>query len=35
MTDANVTVSVESEVILFHIDTEGKEVPLNGRENSN
>ena len=30
--DANVCVSAESEVIQFHIDAEGKEVPLDGRE---
>lgn len=35
MTDANVIVSVESEVIQFRIDAEGQEVPLDGRENRN
>lgn len=30
--NANVCVSVESEVIQFRVDAEGKEVPLDGRE---
>lgn len=30
--NANVCVSVESEIIQFRVDTEGKEVPIDGRE---